>query len=91
MYDKGSFIPNFENTYKLKIINLGMKVTNAGKLYKLFYFIRGTFRLYKLLVENRIDVLQTFSHYSNVIGPCVGFFARVKIRIVSQRMSLLGQ
>ena len=91
MYDKDAFIPQFEKKYELKIIDLGMKVANAGKLYNLYNFLRGTYRLYKLLVKNKIDVLQTFSHYSNIIGPCIAFLARVKIKIVSQRMSLIGQ
>lgn len=91
MYDKGDFIPKFEQRYGLKIVNLQMKAAEGSLFAKLWAMVRGLFGLFRLMRRERIEVLQTFSHYSNILGPIVGWLARVPVRVSSQRMSLLNQ
>lgn len=91
MYDKGGFIPKFEQKYGMPIIDLQMKPAEGNPLVKALAFARGLFRLTRLMRRERIEVLQTFSHYSNILGPILGLLARVPVRVSSQRMSLLNQ
>lgn len=91
MYDKANFSPFFSRQYGVKIIDLHMK--RAGQrnpLAGVGEFALGIWRLYQLLRREHIDVLQTFSHYSNIVGPIVGWLAGVPIRVSSQRSSLKG-
>ena len=88
MYDKESFIPYYESLYDLKIINLQMKEIHAGKLKNLFNFVRGLFRIWRLIKINQIEIVQSYSHYPNIIIPIISFFAGVNNRYTSQRMSL---
>lgn len=91
MYDKDSFVPYFDKKYGLSIVNLQIKQTGVGKLQTTIRFLTGMQRLYQLIKEHDIQVLQTFSHYSNIIGPCIGWAAGAPIRVTSQRMSLSGR
>ncbi|NKQ35541.1 MAG: glycosyltransferase [Chloroflexi bacterium] len=87
MYDKGNFIPLFNERYGLKIVNLQMK-PGKSLVVNGVAFVRGLGRLYKLMLNERIDILQTFTHYSNIIGSVIGYLARVPVRVSSQRNSL---
>lgn len=53
-------------------------------------FISGLKHLYDIMRQNDIDVLQTFTHYSNIAGPFIGWLARVPVRVSSQRGTLQG-
>ena len=91
MYDKGDYVRVFNEQYGLDIVDLRMKATGVrNPLRKAEALARGLFQLYRLMRKGRFDVLQTFSHYSNIIGPIVGWLAGVPARVSSQRMSLRG-
>ncbi len=87
MYDKEDYISIFNKHYGLEIINLHMKVPGS-KLMKGQAFLAGLRELRHVMKRECIDVVQTFSHYSNLIGPVVARTAGVPIRVSSQRMSL---
>jgi glycosyltransferase involved in cell wall biosynthesis len=89
MYDKDAYVPPFEKRYGLEIIDLEMKRPGArNPLTRVWYFARGLTRLYRLMRAYRPQIVQTFSHYSNLLGPLVAWLARVPVRVSSQRMSL---
>jgi glycosyltransferase involved in cell wall biosynthesis len=89
MYDKDAYVPFFEERYCLQIIDLEMKQPGVkNPLTRAWYFIRGLIRLYSLMRTQRPQIIQTFSHYSNILGPLVAWLARVPVRVSSQRMSL---
>jgi glycosyltransferase involved in cell wall biosynthesis len=91
MYDKGDFIPGFQERYGLEIISLQMK--RPGERNPLARGIRslwGLGRLYRLMRRHKIEIVQTFSHYSNIVGPVIAWLARIPVRVSSQRMSLRG-
>ena len=50
--------------------------------------VRGVFRLQRLMRVNRIDIVQSFTHYSNFLGPLLGWAAGVPVRVTSQRIVL---
>jgi glycosyltransferase involved in cell wall biosynthesis len=89
MYDKGNYVAVFAERYDLGIIDVGMKRPGErNPLLKGWRFIGGIVRLYRLMRTLRPQVLQTFSHYSNILGPLMAWLAGVPVRISSQRMSL---
>ena len=88
MYDKDSYVPLFEEQYNLDIIDLEMKQPGERNLLtQAWRFVRGL-RLYRLMRAQRPQIVQTFSHYSNILGPLIAWLARVPVRVSSQRMSL---
>ena len=44
----------------------------------------------QLIRREKFDVIQTFTHYSNVIGPIIAWLTGVKVRISSQRNVLVN-
>lgn len=91
MYDKTGCIGHLRDRYGLEIVNLGMKRPAAGSaIARLPAVLQGVWRLYTMMRTEEVRVLQTFSHYSNILGPIVGWLARVPVRVSSQRMSLAG-
>ncbi|MGC9399873.1 MAG: glycosyltransferase [Anaerolineae bacterium] len=89
MYDKDAYVPLFEERYGLEIVDLEMKQPGAkNPLIRAWRFARGLIRLYRLMRAKRPQVVQTFSHYSNILGPFIAWLARAPMRVSSQRMSL---
>jgi len=89
MYDKRDYVPLFRQKYGVEIIDLEMKApSHASLLQKPIYVLRGLARLWGLMRKRQFDVVQTFSHYSNIIGPMIACLAGVRTRVSSQRMSL---
>jgi glycosyltransferase involved in cell wall biosynthesis len=89
MYDKDEYISIFNRQYNLEIIDLQMKPP-GNKLIKAKAFITGLHRLRQIMRSEQIDVLQSFSHYSNLVGPAIAWVSGVSVRVSSQRMSLRG-
>lgn len=89
MYDKESYVPLFSEQVGIPIIDLRMKPP-GNSLVKARAFISGLKHLYDIMRQNDIDVLQTFTHYSNIAGPFIGWLARVPVRVSSQRGTLQG-
>jgi glycosyltransferase involved in cell wall biosynthesis len=90
MYDKSDYVQQFQKQYGVKIIDLQMKPSGVSSVSRIKHAVKGLWRLYTLLKSPKYNVIQTFSHYSNLIGPLIAFLARVPIRVSSQRMSLKG-
>ena len=90
MYDVGNYIALFEAEYGLEIVDLQMKKGNGRyhPLSTIFATLRGLYRLYHLMRQTRPDLVQTFTHYSNIIGPFIAWLARVPVRVSSQRSLL---
>jgi glycosyltransferase involved in cell wall biosynthesis len=91
MYDKAGCIPEFSRKYDLEIIDLQMKKKRKRNyFFRIMDFLGGIWVLYQLLRREKYNIVQTFSHYSNILGPLVAWAAGVKVRVSSQRMSLRG-
>jgi glycosyltransferase involved in cell wall biosynthesis len=91
MYDKGGFVPRFEERFGLEITDLRMKRPGTSAVPNAVWAVRGVRHLRRALMEHGTEVLQTFSHYSNVIGPIVARTAGVPVCVSSQRMRLQGR
>jgi glycosyltransferase involved in cell wall biosynthesis len=89
MYDKVGIIPHFEDRFGLPILNLGMKqVTDGHSIATPGTVAGGLWRMYRTMRQGRFEVLQTFCHYSNIIGQPLGALAGIPIRVASQRNRL---
>jgi glycosyltransferase involved in cell wall biosynthesis len=86
-YDKTNVIPHFERTYGLKIVDLKMRRPHR-RLIAAPMVLPAVFRLFRLMRHGKYDVLQTFGHYCNVLGLVLGLFARIPVRVSSQRYRL---
>ncbi|MBN1558195.1 MAG: glycosyltransferase, partial [Lentisphaerae bacterium] len=86
MYDKGGYAAAMGREWGLPIRDLEMKRPGSrNPPAAVWRVLRGMWRLYRSLRADRIDVLQTFTHYSNMIGTVVGWAARVPVRVASQQ------
>lgn len=91
MYDKADYIPLFRAQYGVDILDLQMKRADAYSQWsKIRAAAAGLYQLYSLMRSERFEVLQTFTHYSNIIGPIIAWLAGVPVRVTSQRNSLIG-
>jgi glycosyltransferase involved in cell wall biosynthesis len=88
MYDKGCLVPHFEERYGITIRNLGMKQPGGNPVTKVVRACRGILSLLALMQREHPDVLQTFTHYSNLVGPILGFATGIPVRVTSQRNSM---
>jgi glycosyltransferase involved in cell wall biosynthesis len=89
MYDKVGIIPHFEKRFGLPIQNLRMKrVTGGRSVATPGSVAAGFWQMYRTMRRGRFDVLQTFCHYSNIIGQPLGALAGIPIRVASQRNRL---
>ncbi|MFO1056299.1 MAG: glycosyltransferase [Dongiaceae bacterium] len=92
MYDKVGIIPHFESRFGVPIRNLEMKrAAGGGWRAGPVTVAGGLWRLYRMMRDGGFDVLQTFCHYSNILGQPVGALAGIPIRIASQRNRLDAQ
>ena len=89
MYDKTGIIPHFEQKFGLPILSLRMKRASDGRyIATLGAVATGLWRMYRVMQQDSFDVLQTFCHFSNIIGQPLGALAGIPIRVASQRNRL---
>jgi L-malate glycosyltransferase len=87
MYDKTGAIPAYEADFDLPITDLEMN-PSGSRVRKVVAMLRGGARLWRTVRERKVEVLQSFTHYSNILGPFVGVIAGVPVRVTSQRTPL---
>lgn len=88
LYDRG-YLELFQRRENLAIFDLDMKRgSERFGLKRAARFLRGVWRLYQLLRAQKVDLLQTYCYYANLIGAVVARLAGVPIVIASQRESL---
>lgn len=89
LYDKYDLLQEFEETEPYRILNLGAKIRGGSFLVNILATVRAIWRLYWLLRKERFQVIETLTHYSNIIGIIVAWLAEVPVRISSQHGRLV--
>lgn len=85
-YDKGCYLRHFTTQYGVEVISLAMKsLTPEPWFRRVWRAILGSYRLIRLLRQRRIQILQSYTHYSNWLGPLAGWSAGVAHCVTSQR------
>jgi glycosyltransferase involved in cell wall biosynthesis len=90
LYDKANWVEVVTRETGLQILDLGMKKPGErNPVAILWRLLRGYWRLYLYLKRKHVDVVQTFTHYSNIIVPPAARLAGIPIVVTSERASLV--
>jgi glycosyltransferase involved in cell wall biosynthesis len=88
-YDKEELHQKWQDMSPFPIHNLNAFRPAAGVIMNSFYLLSGLWKLWKLIRRERIDVIESFTHDSNLLALPVAWFAGVRIRIASHQ-GLIG-
>ena len=89
-YDKYNLMEELSQQEAFSIIDLEAKSPEGSVIVNVLRTLRAMWRLYRLLRRERIQVIETLTHYSNILGIVGSWLAGVPARISSQRSALLG-
>jgi len=84
-YDKEGLHEKWRRTVDFPIHNLQAYEPGAGLIRQGLKLIKGLWQLWILLVRERFDVVETFTHDSNLLGLPLAWLARVPVRIATHR------
>jgi glycosyltransferase involved in cell wall biosynthesis len=84
-YDKEGLHEKWSQAVDLPVHNLQAYERGAGFLSQGMKLLRGLWQLWGLLVRERFDVVETFTHDSNLLGLPLAWLARVPVRIATHR------
>jgi len=84
-YDKEGLHEKWKQAVDFPIHNLQAYEPEAGFIRQGLKLIKGLWQLWILLVGERFDVVETFTHDSNLLGLPVAWLARVPVRIATHR------
>ena len=84
-YDKEGFHEKWKDAFDFPVYNLQAYERDTGLLRRSMKLLTGLWRLWGLLLRERFDVLETFTHDSNLLGLPLAWLARIPIRIATHR------
>ncbi|MCB0032229.1 MAG: glycosyltransferase, partial [Anaerolineales bacterium] len=87
-YDKAGLLPELRQESMFELVDLGARPAGARHIARLWQPVAALGRLYRLLRRQQTELLLTFTHYSNLLGPPIGWLARVPLRLASARSLL---
>lgn len=85
IYDKAGVHETWQQQEVFPIHNLRMYDPNASFIQRSIIFLRGLFRLWKFMRREKFDIVETFTHDSNLIGLPIAWLAGVPVRIATHR------
>lgn len=83
LYDKEGLQHQWQTHTPVEIINLRAFNGYGKGIKNLFSLLRGIFSLWLYLRKNKVDVIETFTHDSNMIALPVAWLAGVPVRIAT--------
>lgn len=89
-YDRDGFHKKWQDASPFPIINLNAFQKGRGKLQNGLSILRGSWRLWKLLRREKFDVIETFTHDSNMLALPLAWMARVPVRIATHHGIVAG-
>lgn len=89
-YDKEGLREKWQQTVDFPVYDLQAYRYGSGLLRQTGQFIRSLWRLWILLTYERFDVVETFTHDSNLLGLPLAWLARVPVRIATHRGRIEG-
>lgn len=91
LYDKEGLHKKWQASVPVKIINLhAFSGYGKGALSNLVLLLRGAISLWNFLRREKIDIIETFTHDSNMIALPVAWLARVPVRIATHHGVIEG-
>ncbi len=90
LYDKENLLPVWCAQYDVPICNLGFAPPTENLLVQAVLFVRGVYRLFRLLRKSPCTAIVTFAHHATLIGLPLAWLAGVPNRIASHRGKIEG-
>ena len=90
LYDKEGLHEKWQAFTPVKIVNLKAFRGHGKGLENIFPFIKGLFSLWGFLRREKIDVIETFTHDSNMVALPIAWLARVPVRIATHHGVIEG-
>jgi glycosyltransferase involved in cell wall biosynthesis len=84
-YDKEGLYEKWSRTVDFPVYNFEAYQPGTGVLGQAGKLMKGLWRLWVLLLRERFDVVETFTHDSNLLGLPLAWLARIPIRIATHR------
>ena len=84
-YDKEGLHATWSHEFEFPILNLQAYKHGDSTLRWAGRLMCGLWRLWRLLLRERFDVVETFTHDSNLLGLPLAWLARVPVRIATHR------
>ena len=85
VYDKAGVHETWQQQAVFPIHNLRIHDPNAGFIQRSIIFLQGVFHLWKFMRREKFDIVETFTHDSNLIGLPIAWLAGVPVRIATHR------
>lgn len=90
LYDKSDELNNLQEQYNFSIIDLYFIRKEHNNIFlRSLDILFGIFRLYKLMIKEKFEVVETFTHHSNIIGLPLAWISGIKIRLGSHHGKIL--
>ena len=84
-YDKQGLHDRWQETHDFPILNLKAWQPGAGTLRNSFSLLRSLWNLYRILGAKQLQVVETFTPDSNLLGLPLAWLAGVPVRIATHR------
>ena len=81
-YDREGLHHKWQSTSPVPVINLEAW-TKEKSIVNGFRLLRALGRLYRLLLEEKFSVIETFTHHANILGLPLAWAAKVPVRLAS--------
>lgn len=88
LYDKQGLYDDVARTEAYRVVQFDAKSAQRSSLANGFTTLHAVYRLFRLLRRERFQVIETLSHFSNILGIPVAAWAGVPVRISSQHLPL---
>jgi glycosyltransferase involved in cell wall biosynthesis len=82
-YDKEDFHGKWQKNSAFPVINLNAFQKGAGVFVNVISMLKGLWRFWILIRREKVDVIETFTHDSNMLGLPLAWLAGVKVRIAT--------
>jgi glycosyltransferase involved in cell wall biosynthesis len=89
-YDRDGLHKKWQDVSPFPIVNLSNFRKKQGAFQNGLSILRGIFSLWRLLCSEKFDVIETFTHDSNILALPVAWFARVPVRIATHHGVIEG-
>lgn len=90
LYDKENLHTKWKAASPFPVINLNAFSGHGKGIINIFPLIRGMYLLWNLLRNEKVDVIETFTHDSNMVALPVAWLARVPVRIATHHGVIEG-
>jgi glycosyltransferase involved in cell wall biosynthesis len=85
VYDKDGVHESWQQRAVYPIHNLRIHDPDANVIKRSIQFVKGVYRLWKFMRREKFDIVETFTHDSNLIGLPIAWLAGVPVRIATHR------